>query len=120
MEAYLDNSATTPVCPEAIKAINQTLTECWGNPSSLHYGGIEAADMVAVHTGKGCAQLARISLIGGSENGMLYILLFAERFDEDAELFRAVAVSRRGIEYEYMYYFHGFPRLYSMRYDEIR
>ena len=47
MEAYLDNSATTPVCPEAIKAINRTLTECWGNPSSLHFGGIEAAEVLS-------------------------------------------------------------------------
>lgn len=47
MEAYLDNSATTPVCPEAIKAINNTLTNCWGNPSSLHYGGIEAAEVIS-------------------------------------------------------------------------
>ncbi len=46
MEAYLDNSATTPVCPEAIKAINKTLTDCWGNPSSLHYGGIEASEVL--------------------------------------------------------------------------
>ena len=46
MEAYLDNSATTPVCPEAVKAINKTLTEYWGNPSSLHYGGIEAAQVL--------------------------------------------------------------------------
>lgn len=46
MEAYLDNSATTPVCPEAIDAVNNTLTKCWGNPSSLHFGGIEAAEVL--------------------------------------------------------------------------
>ncbi|MBQ8228834.1 MAG: cysteine desulfurase [Clostridia bacterium] len=46
MEAYLDNSATTPVCPEAIEAINNTLTKCWGNPSSLHFGGIEASEVL--------------------------------------------------------------------------
>lgn len=46
MEAYLDNSATTPVCPEAVKAVNNVLTNYWGNPSSLHYGGIEAAQVL--------------------------------------------------------------------------
>lgn len=46
MEAYLDNSATTPVCPEAVEAINKTLTKCWGNPSSLHFGGIEASEVL--------------------------------------------------------------------------
>lgn len=46
MEAYLDNSATTPVCPEAVSAVNDTLTNRWGNPSSLHFGGIEAAEIL--------------------------------------------------------------------------
>ncbi|MBQ7596341.1 MAG: cysteine desulfurase [Clostridia bacterium] len=46
MEAYLDNSATTPVCPEAVKAVNNVLTNFWGNPSSLHFGGIEAAQVL--------------------------------------------------------------------------
>ncbi len=46
MEAYLDNSATTPVCPEAVKAVNNVLTNYWGNPSSLHFGGIEAAQVL--------------------------------------------------------------------------
>lgn len=41
-EAYLDNSATTPVCPEAAQAVMRMLTDCYGNPSSLHTKGIEA------------------------------------------------------------------------------
>ena len=41
-EAYLDNSATTPVCPEAAQAALRMMTECYGNPSSLHTKGIEA------------------------------------------------------------------------------
>lgn len=46
MEAYLDNSATTPVCPEAVNAVTGALTTYWGNPSSLHFGGIEAAEVL--------------------------------------------------------------------------
>lgn len=46
MEAYLDNSATTPVCPEAVEAVNHVLVDCWGNPSSLHFGGMEAAEVL--------------------------------------------------------------------------
>ncbi len=42
MQAYFDNSATTKPCPEAIKAVENALTGCWGNPSSLHYSGLEA------------------------------------------------------------------------------
>lgn len=78
MEAYLDNSATTPVCPEAIKAINQTLTECWGNPSSLHYGGIEAADMVgearhAIARKLSCADDEIVFTSGGTEANNLAV-----------------------------------------------
>ena len=43
MIAYLDNSATTRPCAEAVAAINETMTECWGNPSSVHRLGVEAA-----------------------------------------------------------------------------
>ena len=42
MEAYFDNSATTRPCPEAVRAMTEALTECWGNPSSLHRLGIAA------------------------------------------------------------------------------
>ena len=41
-EAYLDNSATTPPCPEAAAAVMQMMTDCYGNPSSLHSKGIAA------------------------------------------------------------------------------
>jgi cysteine desulfurase len=39
---YFDNSATTQPCPEAVAAMTAALTECWGNPSSLHRLGVEA------------------------------------------------------------------------------
>lgn len=42
MEAYLDNSATTKVCEEAIEKMCLCMRESWGNPSSLHAKGIEA------------------------------------------------------------------------------
>lgn len=40
---YLDNSATTKPCPEAVEATLHTLTEQWGNPSALYGFGIDAA-----------------------------------------------------------------------------
>lgn len=46
MTAYLDNSATTPVCGEAVDAMKTAVTELWGNPSSLHQKGIEADEML--------------------------------------------------------------------------
>ena len=40
---YLDNSATTKPCPEAVAAMTKALTENWGNPSALYEFGIDAA-----------------------------------------------------------------------------
>ncbi len=42
MRTYLDNSATTAVCPQAAEAAVRMMTACYGNPSSLHTMGIEA------------------------------------------------------------------------------
>lgn len=43
MMIYLDNSATTKPCKEAVEAINEGLTAHWGNPSALYGFGIESA-----------------------------------------------------------------------------
>lgn len=40
---YLDNSATTRPCPEAVAAVTQAMTQDWGNPSALYSFGIHAA-----------------------------------------------------------------------------
>ncbi len=42
MEHYLDNAATTRVCPEAARAALSAMTETYGNPSSTHTLGREA------------------------------------------------------------------------------
>ena len=41
-EVYLDNSATTPVLPEVAAAMQEVLTDNFGNPSSLHRRGLRA------------------------------------------------------------------------------
>ncbi len=40
---YLDNSATTKPCQEAVEAMTLALTENWGNPSALYGFGIDTA-----------------------------------------------------------------------------
>ena len=40
---YLDNSATTRPCPEAIAAVRRALENHWGNPSGLYDFGVRAA-----------------------------------------------------------------------------
>ncbi len=43
---YLDNSATTKPCPEAVAAVAQAMTENWANPSALYGFGIDAARLL--------------------------------------------------------------------------
>ncbi len=38
---YLDNSATTKPCKEAVEAMMQAMTQSWANPSALYNFGIE-------------------------------------------------------------------------------
>ena len=40
---YLDNSATTKPCPQAVEAMTKAMTENWGNPSALYAFGIDMA-----------------------------------------------------------------------------
>ena len=43
---YLDNSATTKPCKEAVEAMTLAMTENWGNPSALYGFGIDTAHMM--------------------------------------------------------------------------
>lgn len=66
MKAYLDNAATTLVCPEALKVINEHSKVNYGNPSSLHSWGRIA---------KKSLELSRISvssLIGAESNDLIF------------------------------------------------
>ena len=40
---YLDNSATTKPCIQAVEAMTKAMTESWGNPSALYGFGIDTA-----------------------------------------------------------------------------
>lgn len=46
MEAYLDNSATTRVFPEVAELMRKLMLEDYGNPSSMHFKGIQAEQYV--------------------------------------------------------------------------
>ena len=56
---YLDNNATTRPLPEVVAAVSDVLTDLWGNPSSQHGPGQEAAR--AVHVAR-----TRLSRLAGA------------------------------------------------------
>ena len=54
---YLDNSATTRPCPEAVAAMQNALTENWANPSALYGFGFDAARLLRTARGQVAAAL---------------------------------------------------------------
>ena len=54
---YLDNSATTKPCPEAVEAMTNALVADWANPSALYTFGIDAAHAMRAARGKVAAAL---------------------------------------------------------------
>ena len=81
--AYLDNSATTQVIKPAADAAYRVMTECYGNPSSLHTLGFLAEQEVtkarkAIATLLKCDASSIIFTSGGTESNNLAILGSAE------------------------------------------
>ena len=83
MEHYLDNAATTKVCPEAAAAALRAMTEVYGNPSSTHTLGREARKLLEqsrkqVAAALGCASQELVFTSCGSESDNWAILAGAE------------------------------------------
>ena len=57
---YLDNSATTKPCPQAVEAMNRCLTENWANPSALYSFGIETAKQLRTARGQVAAAMGAV------------------------------------------------------------
>ena len=73
MEIYLDNAATTRVCPEAADAAYKVMTEVYGNPGSTHKAGREARAVLDDSRNKlaaalGCAAKEVYFTSGGTES----------------------------------------------------
>lgn len=76
--AYLDNSATTPVCPQAAEKAMEMMTVCYGNPSSLHSLGAAAERELNAARQKvarlvGCRPEELIFTSGGTEANNLAV-----------------------------------------------
>ena len=83
MEHYLDNSATTRVCPEAAEAAMLAMTEVYGNTSSTHTKGREAKQLLdksrkQVADALGCTVQELVFTSCGSESDNWAILNGAE------------------------------------------
>ena len=82
---YLDNSATTKPCKEAVEAMTNALTADWANPSALYNFGIDAAHSLRTARNKVAAALGaepdRIFFTsGGTEADNWALLGAAKRF----------------------------------------
>ena len=83
MEHYLDNSATTRVCPEAAEAALKAMTEVYGNPSSTYTKGREAKALLdksrrQVADALGCQPGELVFTSCGSESDNWAVLSGAE------------------------------------------
>ena len=83
MEHYLDNAATTMVCPEAAEAALAAMRIEYGNPSSTHTKGREAAALLAkarkqVSDALGCAPGELVFTSCGTESDNWALLEGAE------------------------------------------
>ena len=89
MEHYLDNSATTRVCPEAAKAALEAMLDTYGNPSSTHTKGREAKALLDASRKKAAAAL-------GCAPAELYFTSCGSESDNWAIIKGAEAMARRG------------------------
>ena len=85
---YLDNSATTPLCQEAITAMTKSMA-CFGNPSSLHLLGAEA--LSALDSAR-----QRVASYMGCEAKELYFTSGGSEANNTALFGAARAMKRRG------------------------
>ena len=89
MEHYLDNSATTRVCPEAAAAALRAMTEVYGNPSSTYTKGREAKKLLD-------ASRKMVSDALGCQPGELVFTSCGSESDNWALFSGAEAMSRKG------------------------
>ena len=119
MEHYLDNSATTRVCPEAAEAALRAMTETYGNPSSTYTKGREAKKLLDASRKKvaealGCKSAELVFTSCGSESDNWALLSGAEamsrkgrhvitsQVEHDAVRKSAEELERRGFDVTYL------------------
>lgn len=116
---YLDNSATTKVCPEAAAAVMAAMTENFGNPSSGHALGRAAGELLASSRDKlakalgasadevfftsGGTEADNWAVINGAKhNARVGRHIITTAVEHDAVLKAAKELERQGFEVEYL------------------
>ncbi|XP_055863583.1 selenocysteine lyase-like [Biomphalaria glabrata] len=81
---YLDYNATTPLAPEVIDVITESLREAWGNPSSSHELGCKAKEVISLARTQVAnmigANISDIIFTSGGTEGNNWILQMAVKY----------------------------------------
>ncbi|MBP3479035.1 MAG: cysteine desulfurase [Oscillospiraceae bacterium] len=99
---YLDNSATTKPCSEAVEAITNALTQSWANPSALYNFGIDAARQLRIARNKVAAAMGaepdRVFFTsGGTEADNWAIFGAAKRFGKKNKHIITTAIEHHAV-----------------------
>ena len=99
---YLDNSATTKPCKEAVAAMTLALTENWANPSALYHFGIDAAMLLRnarnkVATAMGAERDRVFFTSGGTEADNWAIFGTVKRFGKKNKHIITTAVEHHAV-----------------------
>lgn len=101
---YLDNSATTKPCPEAVDAMVKALTTGWANPSALYAFGIEGAKALRTARAQTAAAMGaqpdRVFFTsGGTEADNWAVFSSAKRFGKKKRHIITTAIEHHAIEH---------------------
>lgn len=101
---YLDNSATTKPCPEAVDAMVEALTTGWANPSALYSFGIEGAKALRTARAQTAAAMGaqpdRVFFTsGGTEADNWAVFSTAKRFGKKNRHIITTAIEHHAIEH---------------------
>lgn len=101
---YLDNSATTKPCPEAVDAMVEALTTGWANPSALYGFGIEGAKALRTARAQTAAAMGaqpdRVFFTsGGTEADNWAVFSTAKRFGKKNRHIITTAIEHHAIEH---------------------
>ena len=101
---YLDNSATTKPCPEAVDAMVNALTTGWANPSALYGFGIEGAKALRTARAQTAAAMGaqpdRVFFTsGGTEADNWAVFSTVKRFGKKNRHIITTAIEHHAIEH---------------------